>query len=117
MGMTETEYVSYLLSCVKRFAQTYGVHCFIVAHPKKMESFDGVVHPPALYDISGSAHWANKADNGLTIHRSLQDSKAPVEVHVTKVRWKHVGKRGGIAEFNWTPWNGRFTERAIPVSV
>lgn len=116
-NMTETEYISYLLSCVKRFAQTYGVHCIIVAHPKKMESFDGVVHPPALYDISGSAHWANKADNGLTVHRSLQDSGAPVEVHVTKVRWKHVGKRGGVAEFSWTPWNGRFSPRATPVSV
>ena len=106
-NMTETEYVSYLLSVVKRFAQTYGVHTFIVAHPTKMQSVDGVVMPPALYDIAGSAHWANKADNGLTVHRQTGEKDAPVEVHIRKVRWKHVGKRGGCCLFKWQPWCGR----------
>ena len=26
--------------------------------------------PPNLYDISGSAHFINKADNGIVIHRN-----------------------------------------------
>ena len=109
-NMTETEYVSYLLSCVKRFAQTYGVHTFIVAHPTKMQSVDGVVLPPSLYDIAGSAHWANKADNGLTVHRQSGVKDALVEVYIRKVRWKNVGKRGGCALFKWQPWCGRLED-------
>ncbi|GFR46867.1 hypothetical protein Agub_g8508 [Astrephomene gubernaculifera] len=66
-SMSETEYVSSMLSKVKRWAQRYQVHVWLVAHPKSMEDWDG--SPPSMYDISGSAHWYNKADMGIVVHR------------------------------------------------
>ena len=65
--MNETEYVSQMLTKVKRFAQHNDVHVWFVAHPRQLQGWRG--EPPNLYDISGSAHFINKADNGLVIHR------------------------------------------------
>ncbi|EFJ50968.1 hypothetical protein VOLCADRAFT_88130 [Volvox carteri f. nagariensis] len=71
-AQTETEYVSALLGKgsgrVKRWAQRHLVHVWLVAHPKSMEEWDG--GPPTMYDISGSAHWYNKADMGIVVHSS-----------------------------------------------
>ena len=61
-NQSETEFISYIISKIKRFAQTYECHAWVVAHPRKMNSIDGETPIPGLYDISGSAHWANKAD-------------------------------------------------------
>ena len=66
--MNETEYVSQMLTKVKRFAQHNDVHVWFVAHPRQLQGWRG--EPPNLYDISGSAHFINKADNGLVIHRN-----------------------------------------------
>lgn len=67
--MSETEYVSQMLAKVKKFAQTYNVHVWFVAHPRQMHHYAG--EPPNLYDISGSAHFINKADAGIVVHRSV----------------------------------------------
>lgn len=107
--MTETEYVSYMLGKIKRFAQTYDVHVWIVAHPRKINAIDGVVPVPGLYDIAASAHWANKADLGWCVHRDRSDPSKPSEVHILKVRFKECGTAGGVAKFNWDRWSGRYT--------
>ena len=52
---------------VKRFAQRYDVHVWLVAHPKQLMDWQGKA--PSLYDISGSAHFINKADCGVVVHR------------------------------------------------
>lgn len=53
-GMQETEYISKMLSRLKKFAQTYGLHIWIVAHPTKMtKDKEGKISVPSLYDISG----------------------------------------------------------------
>jgi len=65
--MSETEYVGHMLAKVKRFAQMYGVHVWFVAHPRQLHNWSG--QPPTLYDISGSANFVNKADNGIVVHR------------------------------------------------
>lgn len=91
-NMSETEYVSALLSKVKRFAQNHGCHVWFVAHPAKMRSEGGKVPVPTLYDISGSAHFVNKADCGIAVHRGEVDGTT--EVWVRKVRFKWVGQQG-----------------------
>lgn len=58
-----------LLLQVKRWAQRHMVHVWLVAHPKSFEEWDG--SPPSMYDISGSAHWYNKADMGVVVHRCV----------------------------------------------
>jgi len=54
---------------IKRFAQLHGVHVWLVAHPKQLQQWKG--DAPGLYDISGSAHFNNKADVGLVVHRNF----------------------------------------------
>jgi twinkle protein len=106
-NQTETEYVSEILSKVKRFAQAHGVHVWFVAHPAKLyrDRTDGTLPVPSLYDISGSANWVNKADVGIVIERDWETSK--VMVHVKKVRWKETG-RIGTATLDFDRVTGRY---------
>lgn len=41
-----------------------------MAHPRQLHDWRG--DPPNLYDISGSAHFINKADAGIVIHRNWE---------------------------------------------
>ena len=66
-GESETFYIGRALRAVLRFASIYDVAFWIVAHPTK--PFEGKQKMPTLYDISGSANWANKPDFGLSYHR------------------------------------------------
>lgn len=90
----ETEFVSKMLSKLKKFSQTYGLHIWLVAHPAKMlADKDGKMRVPSLYDIAGSAHFVNKADFGIVVHRCEGIANIS-EIHVNKVRFKHEGMRG-----------------------
>lgn len=90
---TETEYIGRALRAIKRFARKFNVAFWIVAHPSKPEQGHSGV--PKLYNISGSAHWANKADYGLTYHRR-DPTKNAAELHVTKVRMGLPGEKGKV---------------------
>lgn len=69
-GMSLTEYVGKALREFKAFARKYEVHFVVVAHPAKMRRDNEGKYPiPTLYDISDSAHWYNKADVGIVVHR------------------------------------------------
>lgn len=106
-GLNETEYVSQALGRVRRFAQVCGVHVWFVAHPAKMYRDGGVMPVPSLYDISGSAHWANKADFGIVVHRP--DDTTPItEVHLRKVRHKWLGKKG-VVQLRYAPATGEYS--------
>lgn len=90
-SLSETDYISLLLSKLKRFAQNYGIAVFIVAHPTKIRPLDdGTIPPPTLYDISGSANWANKADIGIVVYRNPATGAA--DILVKKVRWDFLGE-------------------------
>jgi twinkle protein len=95
-NMSETEYVSQSLKRVRVFARQRGVHVWIVIHPSKLYRNDKGNYPvPTLYDCAGSAHWRNKADNGIVVWRDLSASdSAEVQIHVQKIRFRHVGRRG-----------------------
>lgn len=93
--MTETEYISRSLKHYRQFARRNGVHAWMVAHPSKLyRDKEGNYPVPTLYDISGSAHWRNKADNGLCLWRDFRNDHAPVQVHVQKIRFRQIGKIG-----------------------
>lgn len=95
-GMTETEYVSSALKRARVFARERGIHVWIVVHPAKLLRDKAGEYPvPTLYDCSGSAHWRNKADNGLCVWRDLRGEDQPtVQIHVQKVRFRQIGMRG-----------------------
>ena len=106
--MNETEYVSQSLSKLKRFAYGHGVYVWLVAHPVKIYSEDGVVRAPTAYDISGSANFANKGDMIFTVHRPDIKSSG-TEVHVRKVRRKWLGKPG-MVRLDYDRATGRYSE-------
>jgi twinkle protein len=62
---------------------------------------------PTLYDISGSANWANKADLGLVVYRDLDNGNI-VELYLRKVRFKEIGQVG-VVELQWDRVTGRYS--------
>lgn len=105
-GQNETKYIKELLSKLTRFAQRHDVLVVLMAHPTKLhKNKDGVIEPPTLYDISGSAHFFNMADFGIVVHRDYVQNN--VEIHVAKVKFKHLGTKG-IALFKYNLDNGRY---------
>lgn len=94
-GMTETQYISRELKRIRQFARRHGVHVWVVAHPAKLyREKDGNYPVPTLYDISGSAHFRNKADNGICVWRDFKSDMSFVEIHVQKVRFRQIGRIG-----------------------
>jgi len=90
---TETDYIGRAIRALKRFAKLNDVAVWVVAHPTKPH--EGMKKIPGLYDISGSANWANKADYGLTYHRpNFNENRALVVVN--KVRMGLPGRRDKV---------------------
>jgi twinkle protein len=98
-GYTETQYISECLTLIRTFALQYGVHIFLIAHPTKIQKdLAGNYNVPTLYNISGSAHFFNKTDNGLTVYRDYV--KGIVTVYIQKIRFSWLGKIG-FASFRY----------------
>jgi twinkle protein len=71
------------------------------------EDSEGQYPVATPYDISGSAHFFNKADACLSVWRNpLNDSP---EVHVQKVRFAETG-RMGMQTFRYDRPTGKFHE-------
>lgn len=124
--MSETEYISMALTTFKAFARRHAIHLWLVAHPTKLHrefrlgpsgkrivdsegkalTYYPVVRP---YDISGSAHWYNKADTCITVHRDEENAPNTVEIHVQKVRFKFVG-HPGVATLSYAHDTGGFQD-------
>lgn len=112
-GQTETDYISTSLGQIRRFARKCGVHVWVVAHPQKLYRREDDTYPvPTPYDISGSAHWRNKADNCLTLWRDENEPGSPVRLYVQKVRFREVGSVGMI-ELRWNKVNGRYEDLTL----
>lgn len=106
----ETLYISAFLDRLTAFAQRMDIIVFLVAHPRKMaRAPKGGYEIPTLYDISGSAHFFNKADYGLVVHRHRADDT--IQISVQKVKFKHLGGEGD-AFFKYDLRNGRYAPYA-----
>lgn len=114
-NISETEYISETLSMVRQWAREFETHVWIVAHPMKLQKDPKGNYPvPTPYDISGSAHWRNKADNCIAIYRDVASDSPAVQVHVQKIRFKHLGKPG-MVELRYDRVTGRYSQ--IPTIV
>jgi len=110
-GQTESEYISEFLGTLRNFGRLHDISMWVVAHPTKLQRREDGEYPvPSPYDISGSAHWRNKADVCISVWRSMKDGAGPgVEIHVQKVRNKNLGKTGKMF-LRWTRATGVFSE-------
>lgn len=93
--LTQTEYTGIAIKNLKKLASRLNIHLIIVTHPAKMSrSKDGTYPIPSLYDIADSAHWRNKADMGIIVHRPKPNE---TKVIIGKCRyWGKIGKGGEI---------------------
>ena len=110
----ETQYISQSLDLITKFNHKNGVHTFLIAHPVKLQKdrITGEIEIPNLYQISGSAHFYNKSDNGIVVHRffSADPIERRTEIHIQKVKFRHLGMQG-MASTNYDMNNGRFNSR------
>lgn len=97
-----TEYVSRALRKLKVFARRYDCLVVVVAHPDKSTRHKDA-EDIGLIDISDSAHWANKADIGVTVGR-IGDIRTGITtgVYVKKIRYQpDAGEPGeALMEFD-----------------
>lgn len=84
-----TEYVGNAIKSFKRMAKRLNIHLIVAAHPTKLKKEEGEYQAPTLYDISDSAHWANKADIGLSVHRPDKTINRTI-VTVLKIRYQYA---------------------------
>lgn len=103
----EHEYVSKFMTRLSLFAKLNNIMIFLVAHPRKIEKKgNGEYAVPTLYDISGSSHFFNKTDFGITVYRNYEQDTT--EIYIQKVKFKHLGKVG-YCTFAWNHINGRYS--------
>lgn len=110
-----TTYVGKCYDKLEMFCQEHGLHCFMAAHPTKMQKDKqtGVYEVPNLYSISGSANFFNKTDNGISVYRRFDPSdpdKSHTEVHIQKVKFNHWGKIGAV-EYDFDKVSLRYIKR------
>ena len=113
-NMSETEYVSEVLSRVIEHVREHYVHLWLVAHPAKQQPRrDGTYAVPGPRDIAGSAHFWNKSDNCITVWRDQTTGGQDVDIHVQKVRFKNIG-RIGTTTLEYDRVTGRYQEPQRP---
>ena len=111
-GMLLSEYIGESLSHLRAWSRRHALHVFLVAHPAKQYPDRKTGTRPKLTpdSIADSAHFYNKADNCILIERD-DDAPFPVtRVHVQKIRFAHIGRRGEC-ELEFDRVSGRYREK------
>lgn len=89
-GESMTAYINFALQQIRLWAELFDTHISVIAHPRKMPT-EGAPRPPAGYDISESAAFANKPSLGFTVHQEESEVGPPlVRILVWKVRDTHL---------------------------
>ena len=105
-AMTETEYIGEMLARTSALCKSLNLSFWFVVHPQKLRrDKEGRIIRPGFYEVSGSAHWANMADNGLLIWRDMENQIT--EIETVKVRYRHNGSMG-VVKMKFDRPSGRF---------
>lgn len=92
---SQTEYIGRALRMLNRFRRQYGVMVIVLIHPTKEIGRDGKARAPTPYDADGSAHWYNKADHFVIVHRA-DEAKDESAIRIAKVKFKGTGEKGTV---------------------
>jgi twinkle protein len=91
---------------IRAFAREYGVHVWLVAHPKKLSKLgNGKYEVPTGYDVGDSSHYYNAPDVGVTVYRNRETKQT--EIHWWKIRFRFSGQEG-IDFFTYDLANSRY---------
>ena len=109
--MREDEFISVSLTKLRWFARTAEIHIFVIAHPAKYVRQKGEARPvPSLNEVKGASEWFAKADNGLAVWRDEKDTVGATEVHIQKIRFREVGRAGGVVALLYDRVTGRYSD-------
>ena len=96
----EDEHIRDIIAKCQQFARNHNIVVWMVAHPHKLHRNEsGVIPPPDLYQVSGSAHWANMADVGMVVHRDFEQETT--KIITRKIREQGVYGEIGQVEFTF----------------
>jgi twinkle protein len=96
----EDEHIRDIIAKCQQFARNHQIVVWMVAHPHKLYRNDsGVIPPPDLYQVSGSAHWANMSDAALVVHRDFEDNTT--KIITRKIREQGIYGHIGQTFFNF----------------
>lgn len=94
----ETEFISKVLDRLHATAIKHNIMVILVAHPRKMEwdARSATAKMPTAYDICGSAHFFNKSDFVIVVHRNRGGAieNDSVTIRVDKVKFSSYGNQG-----------------------
>lgn len=111
-GESETDYIGRCLTALYVFAQDFGVHVQVLAHPAKMDG-PRKGRAPELDDIAGSKHWDNRVDQGFVVHRPrmFEGTERCTEsvVYHKKARFEELGYPARL-ELEYDLDRGRFID-------
>lgn len=107
-GESLTEYTGRVLRMLKKLAKDFDLLVIVVAHPTKAS---GNKEPEeiGLYDVSDSAHFANKADLGVVVMRH-SPTDLVTRVFVKKVRYQPDTGRLGEIQLTFDPGTNTFSQ-------
>jgi len=105
--LRDDQYLSLILTKIRRFNKKHDLLGCIVIHPKGLlRDKDGNYPVPTLSDCHGGIMWRNKADYGLCLHRHDM-SKDRTTLYIQKIKFKSQGCIGAV-EFDYDKASGRF---------
>ena len=109
-GNNEAKHVQESLMKLDHFCRSRNIHCFLVAHPTKLELDKRTGEYPVvrMYNISGGAHFRNIAANGISVHRDFK--KEITEIYVQKVKFIPYWGEMGKIDMKYDLESGRFNE-------
>lgn len=100
-SIREDEHISILISDIKRWNREHNMITMMVAHPtKQTRTAEGQFVVNSLYDVSGSAHWNNKADVGIIVTRDYEDESTLIRI--AKIREIDVQGTIGECKMRWS---------------
>lgn len=92
-NLTETEYVSQVMTRLQKFAKKNDILINLVVHPKKLQNdLNGYTVMPNRYDLNGSANFANKADYIVIVHRDFINNTTIIKCD--KCKFSNYGQIG-----------------------
>lgn len=108
---SSTQYIGESIKALKRFAKRFQVHVMVVAHPAKMKrDKEGAYPVPTAYDISDSAHWYNKPEQVVVIHR--MEEKLSL-IRIAKSRYHRILGTPADVELQYNSFNGKYEGIAV----
>lgn len=107
-GESVTDYVARQLSLGRQELRNHTFRLTISAHPRKPLPGNGKIIP-GPYEMAGSHNFFAMADSMWAVGRYKNDLDKPVEVHIQKVRHRHLGQEG-VCTMHWLPATGRYQD-------